>query len=180
MYKRMWIFVEGKNDREFANVVLLPVLRRKYDFIDTWQYAGEPPKKVADFLRGMRSAGADGLFLADLDDSPCVTAKKGVLLERFRKALEPSDVVVVVKEIESWYLAGADEDVCRGLGITSSLRTDNVTKEQFRGMIPDRFKGSVADFMAEILRGFSVETARAKNLSFRYLVDKLEGRSEED
>jgi hypothetical protein len=177
MYKYMWILVEGENDRRFANGVLLPVLRKQYDFIDTWEYAQEPPKKVIDFVRAMKPMKADCLFLADIDDSPCVTAKKDILMERFAKALEPSDVVVVAKEIESWYLAGVDDNACRGLGITSLSHTDHVTKEQFRRMMPERFNGSVVDFMAEILRRFRVDAAKTKNRSFCYLMKRLEAKS---
>ncbi len=177
MYKRMWIFVEGEHDSIFAKGVLLPILKKGYDFVDTWEYAREAPKKVIDFLRAMKPMRADCLFLADIDDSPCVTAKKSVLMERFREALETSDVVVVVKEIESWYLAGADDEVCRALRITSLSRTDHTTKEQFRAMMPERFKDSVVDFMTEIVGRFRLDVAKSKNRSFCYLMDRLETQS---
>jgi hypothetical protein len=175
----MWILVEGKDDRRFANAVLLPMLQKVYDFTDTWQYAQETPKKVADFLRAMKSMKADCLFLADIDDSPCVTAKKEALIEKFRRALEPGEAVVVIREIESWYVAGVDDRACRELGIPSLSHTDRVTKEQFKGMMPKRFNDSVADLMVEILRGFRSDTAKNKNRSFCYLMDKLEARPEE-
>lgn len=174
----MWIFVEGEHDSIFAKGVLLPILRKGYDFVDTWEYAQEAPKKVVDFLRAMKPMKADCLFLADINDSPCVTAKKSALTEKFREALEPSDVVVVVKEIESWYLAGADDEVCRALRIASLSRTDHTTKEQFQAMMPERFKDSVVDFMTEILGRFRLDIAKTKNRSFDYLMDKLEARSE--
>jgi hypothetical protein len=178
MYRYMWIFVEGKYDRGFVNAVLLPILEKEYDFIDTWEYAQEPPKKVADFLRAMKSMKADCLFLADIDDSPCVTAKKDILIERFRKALEPAETIVITREIESWYVAGVDNHTCRELGITSLPHTDHVTKEQFKSMMPKRFNDSVADFMVEILSGFRSDVAKIKNRSFCYLMDKLEARPE--
>ena len=177
MHRFMWIFVEGKDDRRFVNAILLPILREEYDYIDAWEYAQEPPEKTIDFLRAMKSMKADCLFLADIDDSPCVTAKKDGLLERFRHALEPADAIVVAKEIESWYVAGVDDQACRELGIASLSRTDNLTKEQFRRMMPTRFNDSVVDFMREILQGFRIELARGKNRSFCYLMDKLEARS---
>jgi len=178
MYRYMWIFVEGKYDRGFVSAVLLPILEKEYDFIDTWEYAQEPPKKVADFLRAVKSMNADCLFLADIDDSPRVTAKKSVLMERYQKALESSDAVVAVREIESWYLAGVDDGACQALGITSLSRTDHVTKEQFYRMMPQCFNDSIVDFMEEILKGFSIGTAKSKNRSFGYLMDKVEARSE--
>jgi predicted ATP-dependent endonuclease of OLD family len=177
MHRFMWIFVEGKDDRRFVNAILLPILKKEYDYVDAWEYAQEPPKKTIDFLRAMKSMKSDCLFLADIDDSPCVTAKKDRLLERFRHALEPAEAFVVAKEIESWYVAGVDDQACRELGIASLSRTDNLTKEQFRRMMPKRFNDSVVDFTREILQEFRIELARVKNRSFGYLMDKLEARS---
>lgn len=173
----MWIVVEGETDRRFASAVLLPILRERYDYIDTWEYAQKPPEKTAEFLRAMKSMKADCLFLADIDDAPCVTAKKDRLGERFRQALEPADAVVVAREIESWYLAGVDDQVCQALGIASLSCTDSITKEELRRMIPERFNDSVVDFMGEILRGFRVEPARRRNRSFGYLMNRLEAGS---
>jgi len=177
MYRCMWILVEGKDDRRFANAVLLPILKKEYDFIGTWEYAQETSKKVTDFLRAVKPMKADCLFLADIDDSPCVTAKKDMLVERLRQALRPVDAVIVAKEIESWYMAGVDDQACREFGIVSLSHTDDVTKEQFRSLMPKRFNDSVVDFMTEILRGFQIELARGKNRSFSYLMDKLEAKS---
>lgn len=122
---------------------------------------------------------ADCLLLADIDDSPCVSAKREVLGERFQQALESADAVVVVREIESRYMAGLDDGVCRQLGIASLSRTDHVTKEHFRTLIPKRFDGSVADFMIELLRAYRTEVARGRNRSFCYLMDLLETRLNE-
>jgi hypothetical protein len=175
----MWIFVEGRDDRRFASSVLLPLVAQRYDDVDTWEYAQEPPKKVIEFLRALRSMQADCLLLADIDNSPCVPAKKGILVEKFRQALEPADAIVVAREIESWYLAGVDDQACREFGIASPAHTDDLTKEQFRSLMPKRFNDSVADFMTTILTGFRVELARAKNRSFAYLVGRLEAMEEE-
>ncbi|OHB63713.1 MAG: hypothetical protein A2Y76_04255 [Planctomycetes bacterium RBG_13_60_9] len=69
-----------------------------------------------------------------------------------------------------------DDRVCRKLGVRILRRTDEVTKEQFSGLMPRRFN-SVVEFMTEILRRFRVETAKGRNRSFRYLMDKLGARS---
>lgn len=37
MYRRMWVFVEGKDDRRFVDVVLRPILEKEYDFVETWE-----------------------------------------------------------------------------------------------------------------------------------------------
>ncbi len=179
MYRRMWVFVEGKDDRRFVNAVLRPILEKEYDFVDTWEYAQETPKKVVEFLRAMKSMKAECLFLTDIDDSPCVSAKRDVLREKLPQALEPVDAVVVVREIESWYMAGVGDEAGRQLGFVSPAHTDDLTKERFRTLMPKRFDGSVVDFMVELLREFRVDLARARNRSFGYLMDLLETRLDE-
>ena len=80
-------------------------------------------------------------------------------------------IIVVIKEIESWYLAGLDNEVCRQLKINNFADTDNVTKEKFNALIPKKFTSRI-DFMLEILKNFSIEIAKQKNNSFRYFVEK--------
>jgi hypothetical protein len=178
MYRQMWIFVEGKRDREFADRVLRPLLERQYDHVDTWVYAQEPHDRTVEFLRSLRSMKADYLFLADIDDSPCVTAKKEALATRYHGAIEAANAIVVAREIESWYLAGVDDAACRELAIASPSSTDDMTKEQFIRLVPRRFNDSAVDFMAELLRGFRIDLARGRNRSFCYLMDLLGAQSE--
>lgn len=175
----MWILVEGKDDSRFANAILRPVLEREYDYINTWEYAQQTPRKTRGFLQALASMQADYLFLADIDRSPCVTAKKELISDKYQPSGQPIDVVVVIKEIESWYAAGLGDAACRELDMVPVSRTDEITKERFHEMMPRRFNGSVVDFMTEILKSFSVGTARDKNGSFRYLMDALEKRSGE-
>jgi len=179
MYRRMWILVEGKDDSRFANAILRPILEGKYDHIDTWEYAQQTSKKTAGFLKALASMQADYLFLADINSSPCVTAKKEVLANKYQPGGRPLDIVVVIKEIESWYVAGLSDEACRELDIVPLSHTDDVTKEQFREVMPKRFNDSVVDFMTEVLTSFDVDIARDKNRSFCYMMDALERRSGE-
>jgi hypothetical protein len=170
----MWILVEGKDDKRLANAILRPIVERQYDYVDIWEYAQETPKKTADFLRSINCMRADYLFFGDINASPCVTAKKEAIRTKYHCMVQSPNTVVVVKEIESWYAAGMDDQACQELGIASLSCTDHLTKEQFRELMPKRFKGFVVDFMVEILKRFSLETARQKNRSFCYLMDFLE------
>lgn len=179
MARFIWIFVEGKSDRRFVDQVLRPVLEDRYEYVDTWEYAQETPEKTVEFLRSIRSMRADYLFLADIDDSPCVTAKKGILTRKYNQAIQLENAVVVAREIESWYMAGADEGACRELRIKSLPCTDHVTKEQLRNLVPERFADSIGDFMVELLKRFQIEVAKGRNRSFCYLMDLLEARSKE-
>jgi hypothetical protein len=173
MYKRIWVLVEGGKDSRFVRGVLRPILEGEYDFVETWEYAERAPERIMDFLRSMRAMKADYLFLGDINSSPCVTAKKEAIKNKYQQGVELAKTIVVLREIESWYLAGVDDKDCREFGIPIIRHTENVTKEQFENLVPARF-GSVVDFMDEILNRFHIDAAKGRNRSFSYLMDKLE------
>jgi hypothetical protein len=177
MYRRMHVLVEGRDDREFFNVVLGPILQRQYDYVQMWEYAGATIERRIDYIRSIQKMQADYLFIADINTSPCITARKGHLVGNHKGMIDGGRTIIVMQEIESWYLAGVDDQACQMLGIANLPHTDDVTKEQFRRMMPKRFNDLAVDFMGEILRSFRVELARGKNRSFGYLMDRLEAEA---
>ena len=185
-YRRLFVLVEGEDDERFFNSVIRPIFEKEYSLIQFWQYSQKKKEKVNRYLNSIKSmqiAGmADFLVVADLDDSPCVTDRQERVLTRFRglsaDAAKPdgprrtSRIFIVCREIESWYLAGLSDTECKRMGIATGLQnTDHLTKEQFLGLIPGRFN-SRAEFMLEILSAFDHETARTKNSSFSYFMQK--------
>jgi hypothetical protein len=117
--------------------------------------------------------GADYLYLADINAAPCVSARKERIQGKLPN-LDPARIAMVVAEIESWYLAGIDQSSSERLGVPPCRTTDSVTKEQFDHMIPSRFRKRT-EFMVEILRFFSTETAKQKNRSYRHFLEKHDG-----
>jgi hypothetical protein len=99
-----------------------------------------------------------------------VRDKKQILYCRFNQ-IDGSNIVIVIREIESWYLAGLPPDTARRMGVHTSDTTDNLTKEDFNRMIPAVYDSRI-DFMFEILKFFSVEYAAKKNRSFDYFVHR--------
>ena len=80
--------------------------------------------------------------------------------------------MVVCREIESWYLAGLNDDSRRKIKIRRRFnKTDSISKEQFDRMMPERFVSRI-DFMQEIMKLFDRETASTKNTSFEYFMRK--------
>ena len=177
MYRWMHVLVEGHDDREFFNVVIRPILREQYDHVQIWEYAGATIEKRISYLRSAQAMNADYLFVTDSNASPCVTARKGYLVERHRNMVDPVRTIVVRREIESWYVAGISDEAYQELGLASLPHTDDITKEQFEQLIPQSFV-SVVDFMSEILKKFSIETAKRKNKSFQYFMAKLQANLE--
>ena len=110
------------------------------------------------------------IYVTDIDNSPCVTAKKQGTQNNLRN-IDGDKTIVVIKEIESWYLAGLSDTECERFQMHTVSVTDTITKEQFNSLIPKKFNSRI-DFMSEILKKFSIEIAKQKNRSFRYCIEK--------
>jgi len=171
-YKLLFIFVEGDDDERFFNKILYPKLQEKYDIVKIIKYATMKKEKVDNFIKSINAMGADYIYLTDINSSPCITAKKEEIQKKHPN-IDKDKIIVVIKEIESWYLAGLDNKVCRQLKIKNFANTNNVTKEDFNSLIPKKFTSRI-DFMSEILKNFSIEIAKQKNKSFRCFVEKYD------
>lgn len=169
-YRRLFFLIEGDDDERFCQRIIKPMLEGKYYSVMLWKYAQEKNKRVDNFLRSIRAMNSDYIYSTDINRAPCVTAKKQGTQDKFEK-MDKNRIIVVIKEIESWYLAGLDDRHSRKFGIPSFVTTDNITKEQFDGLIPKKFDSRI-DFMLEILKYFSIEIAKQKNKSFSYFIEK--------
>lgn len=169
-YKMLFILVEGKDDKRFFDKIITPLFERKYDQVDVLEYAQLQKEKVSKFLKSIKGMNADYIFVSDIDQEPCVTARKQYIQNKF-KEIDKDRIIVVIREIESWYLTVLDDKSSKRLGIRYSNTTDNVTKEQFNDLIPRKFDSRI-DFMQEILKCFNIETGKHRNTSFRYFLDK--------
>jgi hypothetical protein len=185
-YRTLYILVEGGDDARFFERVVRPMFEDEFGHVQLWQYSQQEKEKVNKFLdsiRAMQGGGiADLIIVADLDESPCVTDRKERIPSGFRSLsagqspgqptgpFSSTRILIVCREIESWYLAGLNDEECKRLGLTTTIdNTDRISKEQFLDLMPDRFD-SKSEFMLEILRVFDHETARSKNSSFRYFM----------
>lgn len=169
-YNTLYLLIEGDDDERFFRKVMNPVFQKKYNDVKLWKYAEEPPKKINNFLKSLRAMKSDYFYLRDINYSPCVTEKKKGIQNKFNK-LDNNKIIIVIKEIESWYLAGLDNEGSKKLGISPRSSTDNITKEQFNNLISKKFDSRI-DFMSEVLKYFSIETAKQKNKSFKYFIEK--------
>jgi hypothetical protein len=172
-FRRLIVFVEGDDDERFFDAVLRERIAPKYQSVRVWRYARERLKRVEDLLRSAQAMGAEYLYFADIDDAPCVAAKKERIQGKLPR-LDAARIAVVVAEIESWYLAGLDQARSKRLGVRPCRNTDAVTKEEFDCMIPSRFR-TRTEFMVEVMKLFSTETAKQKNRSLRHFLERHNG-----
>lgn len=78
-------------------------------------------------------------------------------------------IIIVKKEIESWYMAGIDESICDKYKITELESTENFSKEDFDKIIP-KGKSRIL-FMHEILESYCCDVAKNRNSSINYFLN---------
>lgn len=172
MAKRsLFLFLEGNDDERFFARILVPLLERKYRKVMIWKYARMKRRRTIQFLRSVQKAGADYIFVRDIDNAPSVSEKIGEIVLCHEGVVRREAVCVVVMEIESWYLAGHDRGGSHIPAVVRCLeRTDTVTKEEFNRMVPRPM--SRIEFMHLLLENFSVKDAMERNASFRFFLNR--------
>lgn len=169
-YRRLFIWVEGEDDKRFFEKIIEPKLKEKYTSVETRCYATLKKEKIDNFLKSIKAMGADYIYVTDINDSPCVTTKKEEIQNKLRN-IDADRIIVVIKEIEGWYLAGLSNTDADKYKIPIFDDTNTITKEQFNNLIPQKFVSRI-DFILEILKNFSIEIAKKRNRSFRYFIEK--------
>jgi len=172
-YRRLFIFVEGPDDRRFFESVVNSMFEDVYDSINIVEYKSYKNRnkvKVTNFIRSIKSMSAQLLFVTDINDSPCITKKKNEQYDIYGNILDADSIVVVIKEIEGWYYAGLENDKCKELNSPVIRTTDNMKKEDFERCIPREY--THLTFMTEILDYYSTDCAVNKNTSFNYFIKK--------
>jgi len=177
MKKRLFILVEGEDDVRFFGRIIKPLFMHRYDSVEIIPYACIKREKVSRFLKSVTQMGNDYIFVADIDTERSVRDKKQILYYRFAD-INGRSIVVVIAEIESWYYAGIPLDAAHAFGVADLESTESLTKEDFNRIIPQKFDSRI-DFMFEILKTYSLETATKKNKSFKFFTDRYSLLEEE-
>ena len=175
MKKRLFILVEGEDDVRFFGRIIKPLFAPFYDSVEIIPYASIKRTKVNSFLKSIGLLNNDYILFADIDEKNSVKEKKQTLYSYYN-TIDGSCIIVVIREIESWYYAGLSSESAQMLNVPDLSFTDELTKEDFNRLIPGKYDSRV-DFMFEILKYFSLDTARRKNQSFRFFLERyhLEG-----
>jgi hypothetical protein len=171
MNKRLFILVEGGDDVRFFGRIVKPLFMSRYESVEIIPYASIKREKVNRFLQSVRLMNNDYIFISDIDFEHSVRDKKQILFYHYNN-IEGGNIVVVVMEIESWYLAGLPAGPSQKLGVPYNGKTDGITKEDFNRIIPAGFESRI-DFMFEILKFFSIEHAAENNRYFRYFIHRF-------
>lgn len=108
--KRLCILIEGDDDKKLFTRILKPILDKRY-FVVLWKYAEKKNAEINEYLNNEKyKQNADYIFITDRDKSPCVSSKKTEKQKEIESIDDPRKIMVVVKEIESWYLSGIKDE----------------------------------------------------------------------
>lgn len=178
MSNKLYIFIEGNDDELFIKEVVIGQLLPETN-ITPWKYSQKTKKKIKDFISSIDSMDADYIFITDFDEGDSLENKKNDLLLDF-PFIDGDRLVIVKNEIESWYIAGINQETGIEIECKKELRkikipddTEPITKEQFEDLIPCSFKDSKIDFMKEIVKCFDISIATERNDSFKNFVNEF-------
>ena len=121
-------------------------------------------------MHSINSIPADYIYITDINNFPCVLLKKQKELRIYNGRIDQEKIMIVKREIESWYKAGFGDNKCNEFQIPIHTNTDDLTKEEFDQLIPKKFDRLT--FMLRILECYSIDTAVNKNRSFKYFLEK--------
>lgn len=164
------MYVEGNHDKMFVDNILSEYLLDNYSII-LWPitYVGKPQNKMNKDIKS--KSKHNYLFLSDLDNNqfPCITSRKENRINTY-DGLESSQIIIVKEEIESWYLAGVNNNLPQFQNFDIPDNTDSVTKEDFDSIIGECSK---FDMLMEISKCYNFKLARKRNSSFNYFMNKI-------
>jgi hypothetical protein len=168
MKRMLFILVEGPDDKRFFEKIVRPLLQEPYTHVRLWMYSREKIERRRNLIKSIKAMAGDYIYVADINTAECVPSRKEKIMQKI--GIEEEKVIVVVREIEGWYLAGVRVEHSKKLGISEIRDTDNITKEDFNRLIPT--KDSRIVFMERILRDYDVDTGKEKNKSLKYFLNR--------
>lgn len=168
------ILVEGSQDEYFVERIVKPWLisKGKCKDINTFMYARRKREIVENYIEATLEKEEEILCLTDSTHAPCISGRIEDLINNEIGHFDRKAIIVAVKEIESWYLAGVDYQCCRRLRIEYVPKTENVKKEGFHSIIARSKYRNRQACKAEMLRNFNIQLASERNASFNRLYRK--------
>lgn len=178
--KKLFILVEDEYDSLFFKKIILESLEQLYSEIEFFEYARVPPEITENIIKSKVEMNFNYLFLTDLDFDSCYPEKKRFIISRI-PILRNEKILVVIKEMESWMIAGiikdilydldSKKDIVKSLGIHKrSFCSNDFTKEDFNKLVP-RYS-SKRLFVMNLFDFYDIKIAMERNSSFKYFYEK--------
>lgn len=174
---KVFVLVEGDDDETFFSNIIEPRIYDRFENIKYWHYSQKEKKGIKKFVKSLNEMEDDisYLFLADRDEKDSVEDKIAKLVEEYEHLTKENTYVAEI-DIESWYFAGLEQEVCDEFNITYFGNTSNKGKDYFKQTLPchlyrnNNFKKS---FLIKITKNYSLDEARSCNSSFDMFCKEL-------
>jgi len=163
----LMLWVEGVDDERFFEKIIIPTLNERYGNVTTLNHSQMKNAKINNFIKSIKSCGYDYIFVVDIDLKTSVDEKKKEIKGKYPE-LEENNIFIIIKEIESWYLAGLGKKY-KKIKLSQLDSTDHITKEMFNSKIPKGLER--IEFLQDILNSYSIDSAKSKNKSFKQFYD---------
>jgi hypothetical protein len=174
MYNNLYIWVEGRRDQLFFHRKIKPFFETKYTSVHIMQYSRMKKPLRKKFILSIIAKNDDLIFVKDFDKGPCVSFRKDILKEEFDcKQIVNDNIIIVIKEIEGWYLAGITTTFSKQFNVEIFQGTNKITKSKFEEVFHKSLFDSEINFTIEILKAYSFDEAKNKNDSFDYFFTKF-------
>lgn len=171
-YTRLYLFLEGNDDERFFEQILLCKFKEIYSDVIIWKYTKKTDsqrKRFIDTINKVRNW--DYICFRDINSAKCITQKKEKTVNKFDR-INIEKIMIVIMEIESWYLAGIDNEFLRHIRANLiDCSYDHITKEYFNSLIPKNMLR--INFVQKILQNYNINLAIRNSKSFAYIYKKL-------
>ncbi len=172
-WKLITLFVEGEEDRIFAERILKPRLQARYDYVQIHTHANTPDNDLKRHFSSLKRMGSDYLFVVDYDTGPCFSAIRSEYAERYTPHLPESQVLAARRMIEAWYTAGVPDKNPFKAHIPHT--TEDIDKQAFIKLFGNQAKSRTErrELLQQILELYDWELALQRSQSLRYCAVRL-------
>ena len=160
----LYLFVEGADDRRLVNVLFHNTEEKSII-----EYSRRNNSSIAKFIRALNGTSDRYIFFAD-SDTKSMDQRKSDIKTKF-KSINEDQIVIVCIEIESWYYAGMNVELCQKNKIKFKDDANRVSKEGFLSLIK-KCSLQKTEIMIEVAKMFDVDLARKRNASFSDFYDR--------
>lgn len=172
-FPSLYLLVEGPDDqRFFQSEIIDRTIKQLYRTVHVITWTNEPRDDLVNLVSGIIRNEGHYIFLLDKDSAfVCLEAVRQYALQRCPN-INSSRILIVIREIESWYLAGIDSSLATRFDLSIPADTSDLAKSRLEQVARTLKFASPADFMVEILKTFSITNARGRNASFDRLLNR--------
>lgn len=172
-----YLLVEGIDDYNFIKRIFKRYFEEQYVKAIPLEYAQDSPEELKTFIEIVEGSEEDDyiIFGDYKQECGCITNTKiKINDEKFGGNADLNKILIVIREIEGWYLAGLSDDDITELKIELNLSNTNyITKKIFNDNIPRKDLKYKSIYMSILLAKFKIEYGRKRNESFCYCCEKI-------